>query len=200
MSIIVIAAVVGGIFTGYIFFTPEQAALFDRLSRLALMFLLFCIGIDIGRHRRVLDELKTLGFKLLLIPLAIIIGSIFTTAVIGYVLGLPVNEAAAVGAGFGWYSLSGALLSQIYDARTGALAFLTNVMRELIAFLIIPFTAKYIGKHEAIAPGGATTMDTTLPIISKTAGSEITLIAFINGVVLTFLVPVLVTLLIKLPF
>ncbi|MBD3158883.1 MAG: DUF340 domain-containing protein, partial [Candidatus Lokiarchaeota archaeon] len=48
----------------------------------------------------------------------------------------------------------------------------------------------------SIAPGGATTMDIGLPIIKKTAGDELVIPAFVSGVVLTGLVPILVPLVI----
>ena len=112
--------------------------------------------------------------------------------------GLPPNEAAAVGAGFGWYSLSGALLAQIYNAPTGALAFLSNVLRELMAVVAMPILATRLPPAAAMAPGGATTMDTTLPIIARSMGSEAALLAFASGAALTILVPVLVPILIRL--
>jgi len=72
------------------------------------------------------------------------------------------------------------------------LAFITNVCREIIAIIIIPIIAKYIGKLESIAPAGATAMDTTLPIISKATDGNVAVISFITGVSLSLLVPILV--------
>ncbi|MFZ5648571.1 MAG: lysine exporter LysO family protein [Bacillota bacterium] len=111
---------------------------------------------------------------------------------------MPLKEASAVGAGFGWYSLSGVILSQIYSVEAGALAFLTNVMREIIAFVLIPVLAARIGSLAAVAPGGATTMDTTLPLIARSTDADTTVIAFVNGATLSAMVPVLVPLLIGL--
>jgi uncharacterized membrane protein YbjE (DUF340 family) len=199
MTLIILTSLIAGVISGYILLTPDLALFFDELSGWALVFLLFCIGVDIGRQRKILSEFKILGFKVLLIPFAIIAGSILATAVVGLLIGMPLKEATAAGAGFGWYSLSGVLVTQIYSAEAGTLAFLTNVMREIIAVITIPLLARYVGKYEAIAPGGATTMDVTLPLISKSAGSDVTLTAFINGVILTALVPVLVTVLLRLP-
>jgi len=56
---------------------------------------------------------------------------------------------------------------------------------------------KYLGRLISIAPGGATTMDVTLPLIKKTAGDEMVLPALINGIVLSALVPILVPLFLK---
>ena len=73
----------------------------------------------------------------------------------------------AISSGFGWYSLSGIILTQLHSAEIGTIAFLTNIFRELITVVSIPFIAKYLNDYTAIAPAGATSMDSTLPIISK---------------------------------
>jgi uncharacterized membrane protein YbjE (DUF340 family) len=77
----------------------------------------------------------------------------------------------------------------------GALAFIANVLRELLAIICIPLAARYLGSLVAIAPGGATTMDTTLPLIAEATQNEATVAAFINGAILSALVPILIPLL-----
>ncbi|HBG01783.1 MAG TPA: hypothetical protein DDW87_09455, partial [Firmicutes bacterium] len=78
-------------------------------------------------------------------------------------------------------------IAQTYDVTLGALALLTNVFREVFAILLIPLIAKNIGKLPAVAPGGATTMDVTLPIIAQNTDAQTTLIAFYSGTVLSAL-------------
>ncbi|MBS3786966.1 LysO family transporter, partial [Candidatus Bipolaricaulota bacterium] len=56
---------------------------------------------------------------------------------------------------------------------------------------------KFLGKIVSIAPGGATTMDVTLPLLKEIGGEEIILPAFFSGAVLSSLVPLLVPLLIR---
>lgn len=96
-----------------------------------------------------------------------------------------------------WYSLSAIMITP-YSKELSVLAFLTNVCREVFAIVLIPLVAKYIGSEEAIAPSGATAMDTTLPIISKATDARTAIIAFITGFILTLSVPILVTLLLSL--
>ena len=62
----------------------------------------------------------------------------------------------------------------------------------MFAFLIIPFVARKISPYSAISVGGATSMDTTLPIIAKSTSEEFALIAFIHGVLLSLAVPIFV--------
>jgi uncharacterized membrane protein YbjE (DUF340 family) len=107
------------------------------------------------------------------------------------------NEAGAVGAGFGWYTLSAIIIAP-YQAELSVLAFLTNIMREIIAILTIPVIAKRLGYITAIAPSGATAMDTTLPIISKHTSGETAVLAFATGLTLSLMVPVLVPFILKL--
>jgi uncharacterized membrane protein YbjE (DUF340 family) len=98
----------------------------------------------------------------------------------------------AIGAGFGWYSLSGVMLTGLVGAQIGTMALLSNVFREMLSIVIMPLVVKYFGKIAAIAPGGATTMDTTLPVVVRYAGSDMSVISFVSGFTLSMLVFVLV--------
>ncbi|RKD34608.1 hypothetical protein BET03_01925 [Thermohalobacter berrensis] len=196
MSLSIIVSVVLGITMGLLM--PEYIFNYtDIIIDFGLCLLLFFVGIDIGRNKGVFNDIKKIGLKVLLIPIMIIIGSISGSVIAGFFVGLPVNESSAVGAGFGWYSLSAMLLSE-YSTELSALAFISNVVREILAIIFIPIIAKYIGDVESVAPAGATAMDTSLPIISKATNPEISIIAFITGVVLSSLVPILVPMLINL--
>ena len=73
---------------------------------------------------------------------------------------------------------------------------MTNVSRETLSIILIPVVARYAGPFAAVAPGGATTMDVTLPLIVKFVGTDMALVAFFHGLVLSALVPVLVPLLV----
>ncbi|MDI3547525.1 MAG: hypothetical protein PWR10_1177 [Halanaerobiales bacterium] len=198
MTLIIIASVVGGILAGLFILSPSFFIYLDQVTTYALAALLLGVGVDIGRNKEILSQLKELGWQITTIPLIVAIGSIAGAVIIGFFLGLAGNEAAAVGAGFGWYSLSGILLAKIYSVELGSLAFLANVFRELLTIISLPFVVKYLGKLTGIAPGGATTMDVTLPLIKETAGEETVIPAFINGVILSALVPLLVPFLVNL--
>ena len=196
MSLSIILTVAAGILSGMFIFPDAFAGHIGLIIDIGLCLLLFFVGMDIGRNKEIINQIKAKGYKILLIPLGVALGSIVGSILGGFILGLPINESSAIGAGFGWYSLSAILLSK-YSAETGALAFITNVCREVIALISIPYIAKYIGKIEAIAPAGATAMDTSLPIISKATDANTAVISFITGVVLSTLVPILVPLLIS---
>ena len=113
------------------------------------------MGVDIGRSRDSFAKLRQYGWRVLLVPLGIAVGSIGGTVAVGSLMGYSIGEAGAVGAGFGWYSLSGVIISELHSINLGTIAFITNVVRELIAFVIIPVVAVKIGHIEAITPGGS---------------------------------------------
>ena len=198
MTYMIIGSVVFGILLG-LFFLPENLIkVMDKVTTFALAALLFGVGVDLGKNKEIFQQLKSLGWQILLLPVLIAIGSIIGAVIIGFFIGLTSNEAAAVGAGFGWYSLSGVILGKLHSVELGSLAFLSNVFRELITIISLPLIVKYLGKLTGIAPGGATTMDVTLPVIKETAGEETVIPAFFSGAVLSILVPILVPFLIGL--
>lgn len=192
MAAYVALAVAGGILLGWAALPAAVVAALDGIINALLAFLVFVVGIDIGRNREVWDRIRQLGGKVLLVPLAVAAGSLGGASIAGLFLAMPLKEILAVGAGFGWYSLSGVMIANTYSVELGTVAFLANVARELMAFVLIPFLVAYVGKLAAIAPGGATTMDSTLPLITRVTDSQTALIAFISGLLLTGSVPVLI--------
>ncbi|SFH32002.1 Membrane protein of unknown function [Desulfotomaculum arcticum] len=198
MTYIVVGAILAGALLGYWVLPADMLGYLDSTTSLALCIMLVGVGIDLGSQRQTWLRLRALGWKVLLVPALVAVGSLAGAVAGGTMLGMPFNEASAIGAGFGWYSLSGVLIAKIYSVETGALAFLTNVSRELIAFMLIPVLAAKLGHLVAVSPGGATTMDTTLPLIAKTTDADTTVIAVVNGTILSSMVPFLVPVLIHL--
>lgn len=197
MSLKILLSVGAGMGLGYFFLPTSVNSSTDIIIDIGLMLLLFFVGMDIGKHKDVLDKLKSLGFKVLLIPIIIIIGSVVGGMLAGPFIGLPYNEAGAIGSGLGWYTLSSMMLTN-YSTELSALAFLSNVIREIMALITIPLIAKYIGHFEAIAPSAATAMDTCLPVISSSTDSETTIVAFITGVICTMAVPIILPIILNL--
>lgn len=187
----ILASVTAGIIAG-LFLPSGFGAINDYILDIGLCALLFFVGIDLGKSNDVFSQVKKLGAKVLLIPAAVALGSILGGIAIGLAFGYKWNEGAAVASGFAWYSLAPAIIAP-YSAELGAVAFLSNVTRELLAVISIPFIAKHIGFFEAIAPTGAAGMDTMLPIVSKETDSTTAIVCFVSGVALTFLVPFLVS-------
>lgn len=191
MSIAILAVLVLGIGAGY--FMPEDiSALIDSASSYMLLILLFSVGIDMGLNKGVFTRIRELGFKILLIPAGVVLGSLCGGVLTAMLTHLPVKEGLAISSGLGWYSLSGILLTEAGNPVGGTISFLANVFREMLTFVVVPFVASHMNYYCAIAPAGATSMDTTLGIISKNTNGTVAVLSFVNGVICTLIVPVLV--------
>ncbi len=165
---------------------------FSQIADIALVVLMFSVGISVGMNKQVFDKLKTYHFKILIIPTGVIIGSTVGGVLCAMLLGMPLNESLAITSGLGWYSLSGVLVTDLAGAEVGSIAFLANLFREIISFMIIPVVAKYCNDYTVIAPAAATSEDTTLPLIMKYTSEEVVMMAVINGVVCSAMVPILI--------
>lgn len=197
-SLIILAFFAVGLAGGIFNVFPEWL-LNEDLSTYALFVLMFLVGVSIGSDKNAFYVLRKLNFKVVLVPISVVLGSLSGTAIISALLSdINVFEAMAVGAGFGYYSLSSIFISQMYSQELGVIALLSNIFREIITLLAVPILVKYFGKLAGIATGGATAMDTTLPVIVKFTGKDYGIIAIFSGIVLTILVPVIVTLIIEL--
>ncbi|WP_319371464.1 lysine exporter LysO family protein [uncultured Ilyobacter sp.] len=189
------ASTILGIISGIFFKNPLIIKNADHLIDIGLCLLLLFVGIEMGKNRNIFTELQKTGYKILILPIAIVAGTLTGAVLASFVTDLTIAESSAVGAGLGWYSLSAIELSK-YSSELGSIAFLSNVFREVSALLFIPFISKYIGPHETIAAAGATSMDTLLPVITKSTSSNTAIISFFTGVILSSLVPLLVPLII----
>ena len=155
---------------------------------------MFLVGISIGSDKKALEALKHQNFKIILVPLATIIGTLAGSALISVILnGKSLTDCLAVGSGFGYYSLSTIFITQYKGAELGTIALVSNILRELIALLAAPLLVRYFGKLAPISVGGATTADTTLPIITKFCGKEFVIISIVHGILVDLSVPFLVT-------
>lgn len=164
------------------------------ISTWVLYVLMFVVGISLGSDSEALAVLKKINWKILLVPLVVIVGSLVSTAAASYFFNdMTMQECMAVGAGFGYYSLSSILINEMHSETLGTIGLLANVIRELITLLLAPAMVLVFGKLSPVASGGATAMDTTLPIITKVSGNEFGVLAIFSGVVLTILVPFIVT-------
>jgi uncharacterized membrane protein YbjE (DUF340 family) len=196
-SLIILAFFAVGLAGGIYDIFPEWL-LNEDLTTYALFVLMFLVGISIGSDKNAFYILRKLNFKVILVPLSVVVGSLVGTSLISIILSdINIKEAMAVGAGFGYYSLSSIFIGQLHSQELGVIALLSNIFREIITLLAVPLLVKYFGKLAGIATGGATAMDTTLPIIVKFTGKDYGIIAIFSGIVLTILVPVLVTMILE---
>ncbi|WP_298262692.1 lysine exporter LysO family protein [uncultured Lutibacter sp.] len=191
-SIIILLMFIVGVVLGMYKFLPDFLIEND-FSKYSLYALMFFVGIGIGADSNALSIIRKTKIKIILVPLCVILGSLLGAALISFFISeISIIEAMAVAAGFGYYSLSSIFITEISGETLGVIALLSNISREIITLLATPFFVKYFGKLGGIVSGGATSMDTCLPIISESTGKEWAIIAVFSGVVLTVIVPFLV--------
>ena len=167
----------------------------SSLSTWVLYALMFCVGISVGNDPQTLGSFRSLSPRLILLPFATILGTLAGTAVISLLLGgRTLGDCLAVGSGFGYYSLSSIFITEYRGAELGTVALLANICREIITLLAAPLLARVFGPLAPISAGGATTMDTTLPIIARTSGQQFVVVSIFHGFIVDFSVPFLVTL------
>lgn len=212
----VVAFFAVGCVCGWLGFVPEMLTDGD-VAMWVLYLLMVQVGMSIGSDRRLKEILAGLRPKFLLLPLGTISGTLIFVAVAApLVLGLGGNlhvpgesaamkmnlaDCMAVGAGFGYYSLSSVLITQMkepqvgaaFAAQLGTIALMANIMREVLTLLAAPLIYKVFGRFAPISVGGATSMDSTLPVITAVCGKEMAFISIFHGVTVDFTVPFLVT-------
>jgi uncharacterized membrane protein YbjE (DUF340 family) len=195
-SLIILSFFTAGVFVGLFKFVPD-IIIHNDYSQWALYLLMFLVGIGIGADPNSLKTIREFSYRIMLMPLITIVGTTLGVVLV-YLLALKIDfrDALAVGYGFGYYSLSSIFITELRGEELGVVALLSNVMREIFTLLSAPMLALYFGKLAPIAAGGATSMDTTLPIISRSSGKEYAIVSLFHGIVLTILVPFLVLLII----
>ena len=166
----------------------------DDISKWILYGLLFFVGVQIGSGKNMFTAVKRFGFKIALVPVATTVGTFAGAALTSLLLPeRSLIDCLSVGAGFAYYSLSSILISEFRGAELGTVALLANIMRQFIVLVFTPWLVKYFGKLSPICAGGATTMDTTLPMITKYSGSDYVVVALFHGMVIDFSVPLWVS-------
>lgn len=195
MILMMILAVIAGTFSAFThLLSDELISICLSLTDISLIILLFFIGFDIGNNRESLKALLKADKLALIVPIGTILGTLFGGYVVSLITSLSANEGLAISAGFGWHSLSAVLLAETKGSDIGAIAFLSNVFRETLTLVAVPFLVKIVGPYASVGAGGATTMDVTLPVLEKYAGKRAAIIGFINGIILSTLVPMIIPL------
>jgi len=160
----------------------------------AVYGLMILVGIGIGADKKARKVFSDLNPGIILPPLSTIAGTFLGVTVYALLFKAhTVKESLAVGAGFGYYSLSSILITETAGKTLGVIALISNILREVLTLLLTPFLVRYFGAFAPMASAGATSMDTTLPVIVKFAGKEYAAFSLFNGIVLTTMVPVIIS-------
>lgn len=193
-SLVIVGFFIVGVLVGVCDFVPGFITGFSDISFYALCALMFFVGMSVGGDTGALKNIRHINPRLLLLPLATICGTLSAVSLAGFLFPeRSLSDCLAVGSGFGYYSLSSVFITEYRGAELGTVALLANISRELITLLCAPLLVRVFGRLAPISSGGATTMDTTLPVIAATSGSEFVVLSVFHGFIVDFSVPFLVT-------
>ena len=158
-------------------------------SEYTLIFLLFLIGIQLRNNGMTLRQI-VLNRRGMIVAVVGMVSSLLAGIINAFILDLPLKTGLAMASGFGWYSLSGILLTESYGPVIGSAAFFNDLARELLAIMLIPGLVRR-SRSTALGLCGATSMDFTLPVLQRSGGVEIVPAAIVHGFILSLLVPIL---------
>ncbi len=192
-SLVIVGFFVAGIIVGVLHLIP-QFEWFSNVSYITLCSLIFLVGFMIGNDVEIFQKFRSLNRLYMLLPLMTIVGTLAGCAITTTLLPhRSLSDCLAVGSGMGYYSLSSVLITQSRGAELGTIALLANIVREVITLLGAPLMVRWFGKLAPISVGGATTMDTTLPILTNACGKDFVIVSIFHGFIVDFSVPFLVT-------
>ncbi|OCG60385.1 hypothetical protein A9G42_11350 [Gilliamella sp. Nev6-6] len=164
----------------------------EDITKVVLVFLLLLIGIQLRSNNISLKQI--LLNKVGIVTTVIVVISAFLGGIIAaLILDQPIHVGLAMSSGFGWYSLSGILMTEAHGPIIGSTTFLNDILRELSAIILIPTLIKRY-KFTVLGLCGATSMDFTLPMLQKGAGVTIVPPAIVQGFLLTLIMPIFMTL------
>lgn len=110
-----------------------------------------------------------------------------------YALIMPdvtITQGLALSSGYGWYSLSGIVMTDRYGAVWGSVALLNDLSREFCTLMFVPlFIQRY--PSAGVGLGGVTSMDFSLPVIQASGGNEVVPLAMSFGFIVNIVSPIL---------
>ncbi len=111
-SLIIVSFFILGTLCGFYHLIPYDFT-DSKLSYYALCGLMFCVGISIGNDPNTLKSFRSLNPRLMFLPVMTILGTLAGCAVAGIFMSQRTSsDCMAVGAGFGYYSLSSIFITE----------------------------------------------------------------------------------------
>lgn len=157
-----------------------------------LLVFMFLIGLDLARAP--LDH-SWLNWKILLVPLGCIVGSIFGACIAALLISnISLKDLIMLSQGYGFYSMSGIVVTELRNAELGSVALMNDLFREIFA-IIFMYMIGWRYPRSAISSAGATAMDVTLPMVKQACGNDFIPHAMVSGFILSVLAPILLSML-----
>ena len=193
-SLIVFVFFAVGVALGYADAVPTWL-LDPDLPMIILSVMVGLVSLGLGAGDNLHYMLRTFNWRMLLLPLCTIVGTLLFSALGVLVLrGFSLTDCLAVGSGFGYYSLSSIFITEYKGAELGTIALLSNIIREMMSLVGAPLIRKYFGRLAPISAAGVNSMDVLLPSITRCSGKEVMPIAIFHGILIDLSVPFFVNL------
>ena len=190
MTFFILISLVGGILLGHGFLNTEHRPIIELATTVSLTVMVFCAGVAIGETENLVLKLRKNGWLLVVVPLGSILGSAVAAVIASQLFAAPIKDMLITTMTLGWYSLATVVVTKMHSVELGTIAFLSNFLREFLSFFIIPILAVRLNnKLLCVATSGAATMDSSLPVIIRATSPAVGIVAFINGLVLSLVVP-----------
>lgn len=182
------------IFAGFLLGLLQWAWLkpLTQASTYALVLLLLIVGIQLRSSQVTLRQIL-INKRGIIIASVVVVSGLLGGILAAFILGLPLKSGLALASAFGWYSLSGIMITEAYGPVLGSAAFFNDLIREFVAILIIPGLMQR-GRSIVLGVSGATSMDFTLPILQRSGGVDIVPPAVVHGFILSLIAPILMAL------
>lgn len=178
-----------GIIAGRFIFPDISEKFLDNTLTVSLFFLYLSAGITLGSNKAVFTYIKRLGLRVLIMPVAIFIGCIAGGAVMALLLQVPMHVSVISASGMGYYSLTGAFLTETYGIEAGTYGFIVNVSRDVFTVALMPLLLK-VSKGSPVASGAGGCMDSMLIPVTRAVGPELGMVGLISGTIITIFVPI----------
>lgn len=130
MTVLIIIAVIIGMIIGYFVIRDIFAGRMEEFDsaagigiKVGLCLLLVFVGLDLGLDGTVVSNFKRVGFRILAVPAATIIGTLIGAAAAMPFIGMSLRECLAVGSGFGWYTLAPGIIMEAGYLTASAVSF-----------------------------------------------------------------------------
>lgn len=164
----------------------------SKASELALLLLLALVGIQLRNSGMTLRQI-VLNRRGATVALTVAFSALAGGVLASFILGLPLRTGLALASAYGWYSLSGILMTDAFGPVVGSAAFFNDLTRELLAIMLIPGLMRR-SRNMALGLCGATSMDFTLPVLQRSGRIDVVPAAIVHGFLLSLLAPVLIAL------
>lgn len=188
LIIIMPSCIAAGILAGYFLLQDLNKVILDRALTVCLLFLYTGAGIMLGSNKSVFSYIRRLGLRVLFMPVGIFAGCLIGGFVAGMLLHVDLKWSLLSASGMGYYSLTGATMTENYGIEAGTYGFIVNILRDVLTVVFLPVLIR-ISKGSPIASGAGGCMDSMLVPVGRVVGPELSVVALISGTIITIFVP-----------